>query len=69
MPTLVEGHDNGRTAWSYGNPLGVECGGCGHRGLVPLDRIGAHDSDMRPLIDRPVKCSACGSMFVGFGSS
>lgn len=47
------------------NSLGMECNGCGHRGLVPLERIGESDSDMRPLIDRPFECTACGSMFVG----
>src|SRR5262249_7239625 len=57
--------DNGRGAWSYGNPLGVECNGCSHRGLVALERIGASDGDMRPLLDRPFKGSACDSMFVG----
>ena len=37
---------------------------CGHRGLVPLDRIGASDGDMRRLLDRRFKCASCGSMFV-----
>lgn len=37
----VDGHDNGNTANSYGNPVGVECEGCGRRALVPLDRLGS----------------------------
>src|SRR5262245_28952356 len=56
-PKQVEGRDNGRTARSYGQPVGVECSGCGHRTLVPLDRIGVHDSDMRLLIDHRLKCT------------
>ena len=28
--------------------------------LVPLDRLGNLDGDMRPLLGRPFKCSACG---------
>jgi hypothetical protein len=60
----VEGHDNGHTADSYGNPVGVECEGCGRRALVPLDRLGNLAGDMRPLLGRPFKCSACGSLDV-----
>src|SRR5258708_34015713 len=44
----VDGRDNGHSAKSYGNPVGVECEGCGRRALVPLDRLGNLDGDMRP---------------------
>lgn len=57
----VDGGDNGHSAKSYGNPVGVECEGCGRRALVPLGRL---DGDMRPLLGRPFKCSACGSLDV-----
>ena len=60
----VDGHDNGHTAKSYGNPVGVECEGCGRRALVPLDRLGNLDGDRRPLWGRPFKCSACGLLDV-----
>lgn len=65
MATRVEGRDNGRTAWCYQNPVGVECGRCGRRGLVSLEAIGAGSGDMRPLIDRRFKCTVCSSSFVG----
>jgi hypothetical protein len=29
--------------------------------LVPLDRLGNLDGDMRPLLGLPFKCSGCGS--------
>ena len=57
----VDSRDNGHTARTYGNPLGVECEACGRRALVPLDRLGHLDGDMRPLLGRPFKCSGCGS--------
>ena len=56
----VDGRDNGHTAKSYGNPLGIECEGCGRRALVPLDRLGHLDGNMRALVEWPFKCSACG---------
>ena len=34
---------------------------CTRRGLVPLDKIGAHQGNMTKLQSRPFKCSACGS--------
>ena len=57
----VDNRDNGHTAKSYGNPLGIECEACGRHALVPLDRLGNLDGNMRPLKDWPFKCSACGS--------
>ena len=61
MPAQVTNRDNGYTAKSYGNPLGIECEACKRRALVPLDRLGNLDGNMRPLKDWPFKCSACGS--------
>ena len=57
----VDSRDNGHTARTYGNPLGVECEACGRRALVPLDRLSTLDGDMLPLLGRPFKCSGCGS--------
>jgi hypothetical protein len=54
----VDGRDNRHAAKSYGNPLGVECGACKRRVLLPLDRLGNLDGDMRPLLDRRFKCPA-----------
>ena len=42
----VDSPDNGHTAKTYGNPLGVECEACGRRALVPLDRLGNLDGDV-----------------------
>jgi len=61
MSTPIDARANGHTAKSYGNPIGVECEACKRRALVPLDRPGDVDADMRPLLGRPFKCSACGS--------
>ena len=64
MAYRVEGRDNGRTAWVYQNDVGVECGMCGHRGLVPLTALKVGSGDMSRLIDRRFKCAPCGSQFV-----
>ena len=61
MPTPVTSRDNGHTAKTYGNPLGIECEACKRRALVPLDRLGNLDGNMHPLRDWPFKCSACES--------
>lgn len=55
----VTARDNGRTAWSRGRPLGVVCP-CGHRALVPLERLAVGPGDMRPLLSLALACSACG---------
>jgi len=49
MPTPVSSRDNGHTAKTYGNPLGIECESCKRRALVQLDRLGNLDGNMRPL--------------------
>jgi hypothetical protein len=56
--------ENLHTADWHRQPLGVACGMCSHRGLVPLERIGAHSGDMKPIRDLPLKCSKCGSKWV-----
>jgi len=61
MPKPVDPRDNSHSAKTYGNPLGIECEACKRRALVPLDRLGQLDGNMRPLKDWPFKCSACGS--------
>jgi len=61
MSTAVDARSNGHSAKTYGNPLGIECESCKRRALVPLDRLGQLDSNMRPLRGWPFKCSACGS--------
>ena len=61
MPKSVDARDNGHTAKSYGNPLGIECEACKRRSLVPLDRLGTLEGNMRPTRAWPFKCTACGS--------
>ena len=61
MPTPVDSRSNLHTASVYGQPLGVRCKACTRRGLVPLDKIGAHQGNMAELQSLPFKCSACGS--------
>ena len=61
MPKAVDSCDNGHSAKTYGNPIGIECDACKRRALVPLDRLGNLDGNMRPLRDWPFKCSGCGS--------
>jgi hypothetical protein len=60
-PTSITARENRHSAKTYGNPLGIECDACKRRALVPLDRLGTLDGNMRPLKDWPFKCSACGS--------
>jgi hypothetical protein len=58
-PSRAQSTHNLRSAACYGQPLGVECKACGHRGLMALERIGVSDGDMRPLSSLRLKCSAC----------
>jgi hypothetical protein len=53
MPKPVDSRDNGHSAKTYGNPLGIECEACKRRALVPLDRLASLRGDMRPLWDWP----------------
>jgi hypothetical protein len=57
----VDGHDNAHSAWTYRNPLGAECEGCGHRALIELDMLGQLDGNMKLLKDFKFKCASCGS--------
>ena len=60
MPTPVRSSDNLHTLAVYGQPLGLECG-CGRRGLVAIDRLGARKGSMRLLSSLRFVCSRCGS--------
>jgi hypothetical protein len=42
-------------------PLGMTCKACGHRALIPLDRLGAHSGNMQKIGTLKLKCSACES--------
>ena len=48
------------TAWIWGLPLCVRCRSCAHRCGQPLETIGAHQGNMKPLKDLRLKCSRCG---------
>src|SRR5262245_26527529 len=48
-PKPVTDRDNGHTAKSYDNPLGIEYEARKRRALVPLDRLGQLDGNMSPL--------------------
>jgi hypothetical protein len=52
---------NLHSADSHGHPLGVICLGCGRRGLLSLERIGARRGNMMPLHDLSLRCSRCSS--------
>ena len=60
-PKPVDSRDNGQTAKTYGNPIGVECEACKRRALMPLNRLGNVGDNMRPLRACPFDCSACES--------
>lgn len=50
MPTQVQGTNNLHTIYVYRQPLGVECRGCGHRGIVFADRsLDGFQANMREL--------------------
>ena len=59
--------DNGRSTWCWQRPLGVACL-CGHRALVPLERLGATDRDMRPLYKRASAARAAMPLACSYGS-
>ena len=44
-----------------GRPLGVACKACGHRALIPLDRLGAYSGNMQEVRTLKLKCLACES--------
>ena len=52
--------ENLYTLQRTGQPLGVECTACGHRGLVPFGRAKRRRSDMTPIKNLPLAC-VCGS--------
>ena len=51
---------NLHTLASHGFPLGIECGACGTRTLIPLDRIGARSGNMKMVKTLKLVCR-CGS--------
>jgi hypothetical protein len=55
---IADTTNNGCSAESHGQPIGVRCE-CGHRSLIPLERIGARGS-MNRLCDLKLKCAQCG---------
>lgn len=55
MIIVTDENGTGVTAWQQ--PLGVACK-CGHRGLVPLERLGLEGS-MKRVKDRKWRCSQC----------
>ena len=57
----VDSRDNGHTARTYGNPLGVECEACGRRALVPLDRLGTPRRRHAAAARAAVQVFGCGS--------
>ena len=61
MPTPVESSNNLHTVYMYGQPLGVECNGCGRRALAFADRVNGFKGNMRELRTLRFLCSKCGS--------
>ncbi len=57
---------NGRTASLWGWSVGIECQACNRRALVPLDRLGVFDGDMRALTSLRLVCSGCGGLDAAF---
>lgn len=53
--------DNLHSLARTGRPLGVICKTCGHRALIPLDRLGAHSGNRQEIHTLKLKCSACES--------
>ncbi|HZQ01373.1 MAG TPA: hypothetical protein VFB13_17645 [Reyranella sp.] len=52
--------DNGHSLYMYGQPLGVECAGCGRRALLYGNRLHCFKGDMTLWTRRRFKCSSCG---------
>ena len=60
MPAPIKPTSNLHTVFVYGQPLGVECRGCGHRGLAFEDRVEDLRGNMRELRRLGFVCQACG---------
>ena len=60
-PADRSGRENLHGLAGSGRPLGVTCKACHHRGLVPLDRLGAHSGNMQEIRTLKLHCSACQS--------
>jgi hypothetical protein len=50
---------NLHTLATRGHPLGVVCKACGHRALIQLDRLSAHQGNMQEVRSLRLKCAAC----------
>jgi hypothetical protein len=61
MPALVTGVNNLHTVYVHGQPLGVECTGCGHRALAYEGEVEDLKGNMRELRRLGFVCSKCGS--------
>jgi hypothetical protein len=61
MPTPVTTSNNLHTVAMYGQPLGVECRGCGRRALAFAGKVDALRGSMRELRTLRFVCSSCRS--------
>jgi hypothetical protein len=61
MPTPMKSSNNLHSVYVYGQPLGVECKGCGHRALTLTDGIDDFRGNMRELRALRFTCSSCGA--------
>jgi DNA-directed RNA polymerase subunit RPC12/RpoP len=52
---------NLHSVYMHGQPLGVECKGCGHRALAFADKVDQLKGDMTELRTLRFVCQACGS--------
>ena len=59
MPIPLGGRENLRTLWSYRHPLGVTCQACGHRALISVNKLNAHDGNMKPFTSLRLVCNQC----------
>jgi hypothetical protein len=46
--------------WNTHLPLGLSCNHCLHRALIPRERIGAHEGNLRCVDTLPFLCTKCG---------
>lgn len=46
--------------WKSRKPLGLSCNHCLHRALIPRERIGASEGNLRCVEALPFVCSKCG---------
>jgi hypothetical protein len=56
MSASADLHD----VWNTRLPLGLSCNHCLHRGLIPPERVGAHEGDVRCVDTLRFRCTKCG---------